>query len=60
MCAARGVLVCTYTHKARNDSILRLVITCGVDVANITHLGRGPTAAPADPRQPGGYGLDDE
>jgi len=27
------------------DSILKLVITRGVDVANITHLGRGPTAA---------------
>jgi len=27
------------------DSILKLVITNGVDVANITHLGRGPNAA---------------
>jgi hypothetical protein len=27
------------------DSTLRLVITKGVDVAHVTHLGRGPTAA---------------
>ncbi|HKA83854.1 MAG TPA: DUF222 domain-containing protein [Acidimicrobiales bacterium] len=27
------------------DSIVKLVITNGVDVANVTHLGRGPTAA---------------
>jgi hypothetical protein len=27
------------------ESILKLVITKGVDVANVTHLGRGPTAA---------------
>jgi hypothetical protein len=27
------------------DAILKLVITTGVDVANLTHLGRGPTAA---------------
>jgi hypothetical protein len=27
------------------DSTLRLVITKGVDVVNVTHLGRGPTAA---------------
>ena len=33
---ARGLL---------GDSILKLVITRGVDVANVTHLGRGPTAA---------------
>jgi hypothetical protein len=28
-----------------NDAILELVITRGVDVANVTHLGRGPSAA---------------
>jgi hypothetical protein len=27
------------------DSIVKLVVTNGVDVANVTHLGRGPTAA---------------
>jgi Domain of unknown function (DUF222) len=27
------------------ESIVKLVVTNGVDVANITHLGRGPTAA---------------
>ncbi|MGH9230466.1 MAG: hypothetical protein ACRD07_17375 [Acidimicrobiales bacterium] len=27
------------------DAILKLVITKGVDVVNVTHLGRGPTAA---------------
>jgi len=27
------------------ESIVKLVITNGVDVANVTHLGRGPTAA---------------
>jgi hypothetical protein len=27
------------------DAVLRLVVTNGVDVANVTHLGRGPTAA---------------
>jgi hypothetical protein len=33
---------------ARNllgDAVLHLVLTRGVDVANVTHLGRGPTAA---------------
>ena len=27
------------------DSIVKLVITNGIDVANVTHLGRGPTVA---------------
>jgi len=27
------------------DAVLKLVITRGVDVCNVTHLGRGPTAA---------------
>ena len=34
--AARGLL---------GDSILKLVLTRGVDVANVTHLGRGPSTA---------------
>jgi hypothetical protein len=33
---ARGLL---------GDAILKLVVTDGVDVLNVTHLGRGPTAA---------------
>jgi hypothetical protein len=36
------------TRTARDllgESILKLVITNGVAVANVTHLGRGPTAA---------------
>ncbi|HMG31539.1 MAG TPA: HNH endonuclease signature motif containing protein, partial [Jiangellaceae bacterium] len=33
---ARGLL---------GQAVLKLVITRGVDVANVTHLGRGPTAA---------------
>jgi BarA-like signal transduction histidine kinase len=36
------------TRTARDllgESIVKLVITNGVDVANVTHLGRGPTAA---------------
>ena len=28
-----------------NESVLKLVVTRGVDVANLTHLGRGPSAA---------------
>ena len=27
------------------EAVLKLVITTGVDVANVTHLGRGPTTA---------------
>jgi hypothetical protein len=36
------------TRSAREllgESIVKLVITRGVDVANVTHVGRGPTAA---------------
>src|SRR5207249_9415664 len=33
---ARGLL---------DESVLKLVVTRGVDVANLTHLGRGPSAA---------------
>ena len=32
-------------RKLLGESILQLVITKGVDVVNVTHLGRGPTAA---------------
>jgi hypothetical protein len=32
-------------REVLGESILKLVITKGVDVANVVHLGRGPTAA---------------
>ena len=32
-------------RRLLDESILKLVITNGVDVANVTHLGRGPTVA---------------
>ncbi len=32
-------------RQVLGDAILKLVITKGVDVANVVHLGRGPTAA---------------
>jgi len=35
-------------HVARDllgDAVVKLVITKGIDVANVTHLGRGPTVA---------------
>lgn len=32
-------------RRLLGDSVLKLVITKGVDVLNVTHLGRGPTAA---------------
>ncbi|MGH9214098.1 MAG: hypothetical protein ACRD2C_26025, partial [Acidimicrobiales bacterium] len=32
-------------RRVLGDSILKLVITRGVDVVSVTHLGRGPTAA---------------
>jgi len=35
----------TRSRELLGDSIMKLVITRGVDVANITHLARGPTAA---------------
>jgi hypothetical protein len=32
-------------REVLGDSIVKLVVTKGVDVANVVHLGRGPTAA---------------
>lgn len=53
--AAQGDELCEITgigpiptriaRELLGDSIMKLVITRGVDVANVTHLGRGPTAA---------------
>jgi hypothetical protein len=36
-------------RRLLGESILKLVITNGVDVANVTHLGRGPTWLSASP-----------
>ena len=35
----------TTARKLLGESILKLVVTKGEDVANVTHLGRGPTVA---------------
>ncbi|MEJ7582518.1 MAG: HNH endonuclease signature motif containing protein [Acidimicrobiales bacterium] len=32
-------------RRLLGDSILNLILTRGIDVAHVTHLGRGPTAA---------------
>jgi hypothetical protein len=40
-----GPLAVSAARQLLGDSILKLVITRGVDVVNVTHLGRGPTIA---------------
>jgi hypothetical protein len=40
-----GPISVSRARELLGESTLRLVITKGVDVANVTHLGRGPTAA---------------
>jgi hypothetical protein len=47
MCEIAGVgsVPATVARKLLGDAVLQLVVTRGVDVANVTHLGRGPTAA---------------
>jgi hypothetical protein len=40
-----GPIPATTARELLGDSILKLVITKGVDVVNVTHLGRGPTVA---------------
>lgn len=40
-----GPIPVSVARQLLGDSILKLVITRGVDVRNVTHLGRGPTAA---------------
>ncbi|MGH9185856.1 MAG: hypothetical protein ACRD0U_08610 [Acidimicrobiales bacterium] len=43
--AGVGPIPVAVARRLLGESILKLVITRGADVANITHLGRGPTAA---------------
>lgn len=43
--AGVGAVPARVARSLLGDAILKLVITRGVDVANVTHLGRGPTAA---------------
>jgi hypothetical protein len=43
--AGVGPIPVTTARDLLGDSIVKLVITNGIDVANVTHLGRGPTAA---------------
>jgi hypothetical protein len=43
--AGVGVVPARVARSLLGDAILKLVITNGVDVVNVTHLGRGPTAA---------------
>lgn len=40
-----GPIPVSVARQILGDAVLELVITRGVDVANVTHLGRGPTAA---------------
>jgi hypothetical protein len=40
-----GPIPVRVARELLGDAILKLVITKGVDVANVVHLGRGPTAA---------------
>lgn len=43
--AGVGPIPVAVARQLLGDSILKLVLTRGVDVANVTHLGRGPTVA---------------
>ena len=43
--AGIGPIPVSRARELLGDSILKLVITKGVDVVNVTHLGRGPNAA---------------
>jgi hypothetical protein len=43
--AGLGPIPVSAAHRLLGDAVLKLVITNGVDVANVTHLGRGPTVA---------------
>jgi hypothetical protein len=47
LCEIRGVgpVPVSVAEELLGRSVLHLVITRGVDVVNVTHLGRGPTAA---------------
>jgi len=43
--AGIGPVPVSVARELLGDAVLKLVITRGVDVLNVTHLGRGPTAA---------------
>ena len=43
--AGVGAVPARVARSLLGEAILKLVITKGVDVVNVTHLGRGPTAA---------------
>ena len=43
--AGLGPIPVSVARELLGDAILKLVITKGVDVANVTHLGRSPTVA---------------
>jgi hypothetical protein len=43
--AGVGPVPVSVARELLGDAVLKLVITRGVDVLNVTHLGRGPTAA---------------
>ena len=47
LCEIRGLgpIPARIARELLGDAILKLVITKGVDVANVTHLGRSPTTA---------------
>jgi hypothetical protein len=43
--AGVGAVPARVARDLLGDAVLKLVLTRGVDVVNVTHLGRGPTAA---------------
>ena len=43
--AGLGPIPVSTARELLGESILKLVITKGVDVVNVVHLGRAPTAA---------------
>ena len=43
--AGVGPVPAGVARELLGDAVLKLVVTRGVDVVNVTHLGRGPTAA---------------
>lgn len=43
--AGVGAVPVRVARNCLSEAILKLVITRGIDVVNVTHLGRGPTAA---------------
>src|SRR5712671_2447335 len=43
--AGLGPIPATVARDLLGEAVLKLVITKGVDVANVTHLGRAPTVA---------------